>query len=38
MKKNFLKLPVAAILSMGLLLTVVTGTTLASEEGEEGSF
>ncbi len=36
MKKNFLKLPVAAILSMGLLLTVVTGTTLASEE--EGSF
>lgn len=38
MKMRFLKLPVATILSMGLLLTVATGTTLASEEGEGGSF
>lgn len=38
MKMSFLKLPVATILSMGLLLTVATGTTLASEEGEGGSF
>lgn len=38
MKMNAWKLPIAAVLSIGLLLTVATGTTLASEEGEQGSF
>lgn len=38
MKMNFWKLPVTTILSIGLLLTVTAGTTLASEEGVEGSF
>ena len=38
MKISFLKLPLVTVLSAGLLLTVATGTTLASEESGKASF
>lgn len=38
MKMNLWKLPLATVLCMGILLTVATGTTLASEKSEQGSF